>query len=244
MTPEAAGGAALLGLDQLIRSEPVWLGCWRMRLAMRATLTSARLLRLTADEASLRDAEYLTRPGDDPGPAGRIYRQWRAFATRPIAQAEEIARTADIETAALMHADIALAAELGWRVPLPLIATAIHAPALRSGEAGKRPSPLGSDWPERRHAVVAHAAMEAHALALPLARKAEALAAAAGTLRTREAANGLSLILADDAVAPWQMVGRNKHGSDRAARRFCDSLQELGALRLLTDRAVFRLYGI
>jgi Protein of unknown function (DUF1403) len=33
-------------------------------------------------------------------------------------------------------------------------------------------------------------------------------------------------------------------GSDRAARRFCESLHGLGALRLLTDRPTFRLYGL
>jgi|TARA_R100000322_G_scaffold170463_1_gene146253 hypothetical protein len=32
--------------------------------------------------------------------------------------------------------------------------------------------------------------------------------------------------------------------SDRAARRFCDRLVELGAVRELTGRDTFRLYGV
>jgi hypothetical protein len=145
-----------------------------------------------------------------------------------------------------MQADISVASELGWRVPLPLAATVIHLPALRSGEAGKRPSPLAGDWPERRHAVIAAAAGAAHAMALPISRKAEALAQAAETLRTRGSNHGLAQILADDCVAPWQMASGKGAGlgSDRAARRFCDRLLELGALRLLTPRPVFRLYGL
>ena len=56
---------------------------------------SARLLRLRADEAALRDARHLTRPGDDPGPAGRLYRAWRNLAARPARlEAVAVARLA------------------------------------------------------------------------------------------------------------------------------------------------------
>ena len=42
------------------------------------------LFRLREDEAGLRAAHLLTRPGDDLGPAGRLYRAWRDVASRPM----------------------------------------------------------------------------------------------------------------------------------------------------------------
>jgi hypothetical protein len=79
-----AAGAALLALDRIVRADPPWLGALRMRQALAAAAGSARLLRLREDEPALRDAHHLTRPGDDPGPAGRLYRSWRGLASGHI----------------------------------------------------------------------------------------------------------------------------------------------------------------
>jgi hypothetical protein len=49
-----------------------------------AAAETARLLRLREDEPALRDAHHLTRPGDDPGPAGRLHRSWRGLGTGHI----------------------------------------------------------------------------------------------------------------------------------------------------------------
>ncbi|CAN7446145.1 DUF1403 family protein [Rhizobium sp. LjRoot30] len=68
-----AAGAALHSLDTLVKSEPVWAGCWRGRLVMKSALSAVRLLRRGEDEAALRDAIHLCAPGSDPGPAGRIF---------------------------------------------------------------------------------------------------------------------------------------------------------------------------
>lgn len=48
------------------------------------------------------------------------------------------APSADVEVLALMAADIALAQTLGWPEPVPLLATALHDPALRIGPEGRR----------------------------------------------------------------------------------------------------------
>ena len=50
-------------------------------------------------------------------------------------------------------------------------------------------------------------------------------------------------------MAPASMLsprirGTNIPMTDRAARRFCDRLVELGVARELTGRATFRLYGL
>ena len=66
-------GAALNALDQLVRSEPVWAGAWRQRLALKSAVAAVRLTGRTDDEPELRDALLLCAPGDEPGPAGNVY---------------------------------------------------------------------------------------------------------------------------------------------------------------------------
>jgi Protein of unknown function (DUF1403) len=270
-----AAGAAIFALDQLLRAEPAWLGCFRMRQALNAAGIASKLLRLNADEAALRDTEHLTRASDDPGPAGRLYQFLRQLTLRPTRLAHETLSsiTAEIDGApaatevlALLGADIALAERLGWEHPLLLHLIVILDPALRQSVTGMRPCADNEGWCTDQHAVLARAAIAAHAQAVVLARKAHLLSTAANGLRTRDGGRGLALILADDSVAPWRMVkkatatGRQRQdkaqnqrqasagiaglGSDRAARRLCETLHTMGVLRLLTDRATFRLYGL
>ncbi len=268
LEPAFAAGAAVFALDQMIRAAPPWLGCLVLRQALRSASVAARLLRLNADEAALRDALHLTRPGDDPGPAGRLHALLRQLTLRPTRLAEATLEViaseiegaaASAEVLALLRADIALAQRLEWERPLPLHLTLILDPALRKGVSGQRPNATGADWTQHRHPVLGRAAVAVYGQAVDLARRAEALSVAASTLRTRDGGGGLSLILADDSVAPWRMAqlqaglgrrvgetssGQQGLGSDRAARRLCESLHALGSLRLLTDRPTFRLYGL
>ncbi len=256
VSAEACAGAALFALDQILRSDPPWLGGLRMRLALQAAVASSRLLRISADESALRDAEQLTRSGDNPGPAGRVHRLWRRFGHQPASfavrsieglAAEVGAGEGASEVVALMQADVDLAAALGWERPVPLMATVIADPFWREGRE-RRPFRVGGQgWEARRMAVMGLAATRAHILAVDLARRAEAATVAAATLRTRDSGGGLKLILSDDCVAPWRMASQVRGqglGSDRAARRFCESLHARGVLRLMTDRPTFRLYGL
>ncbi|MBX9934840.1 MAG: DUF1403 family protein, partial [Methylobacterium sp.] len=274
-----AAGAALFALDQIVRADPPWLGALRLRQALAAAAVSARLLRLREDEAALRDAHHLTRPGDDPGPAGRLHRAWRALATRParldpasmarvvhnlglapadnlleglgVGQGSPIAAAAELATAAaqglddeilgLMLADVALAQKLGWAVPVPLLATAILHPSSKSGPERRRLRAGDPGWATACHAAYAHAAAAAHARAVDLARHADRLVAVAGKIRTRASGTGIGALLADDAVAATAL---KELGSDRAARRFLERLASLGAIRELTGRPTFRLYGL
>ena len=74
-------GAALAALDSLAKSDPPWAGVWRRRLALKSAAAVAQnLLKRREDEAALRDAIALARPGQDPGPAGRVYAAFRALA--------------------------------------------------------------------------------------------------------------------------------------------------------------------
>lgn len=282
-----AAGAALLALDRVVRADPPWLGGLRMRQALTAAAGSARLLRLREDESALRDAHHLTRPGDDPGPAGRLYRSWRGLATgrmgvdpatvdrlcgdrglpplssllqnlsagqgghSPVGTAADVAAAVitqvspdqrpDSEVLGLMLADIALAARLGWPAPIPLLACVIFDPALKRGPERRRPRPGGPEWSIACYAAYARAAAEAHARALDLARRADRLLMVAPKVRTKGGATALDSLFAEDAVAAATLTGL---GSDRAARRFLERLVTLGAIRELTGRPSFRLYGL
>jgi hypothetical protein len=51
-----SAGIALKSLDDLIRSEPVWAGCWRARQALKCAAVAVRLMGRSEDESALRDA--------------------------------------------------------------------------------------------------------------------------------------------------------------------------------------------
>lgn len=74
-----SAGAALSVLDPIARSEdPVGI-LWRKRLALSSAAAISQLEGRREGEAQLRDAFALRKPGDDPGPAGRMLIGWRAL---------------------------------------------------------------------------------------------------------------------------------------------------------------------
>ena len=74
-----------------------------------------------------------------------------------------------------------------------------------------------------------------------LDRRTQKLKAVAQKLRAKGADQAVALFLKSDAIAPMSLTS---FGSQRAARRFCDRLVELGTARELTGRDTFRLYGV
>ncbi len=73
-----AGGAlaSLNTFAQLANDNPP-MQLWRQRLALPAVAEIARRQGRREDEGELRDSCYLTKAGDDPGPAGHILADWR-----------------------------------------------------------------------------------------------------------------------------------------------------------------------
>lgn len=151
--------------------------------------------------------------------------------------------TTDAEIFAFVIADFALARRLDWAQPVPLLAVAMAHPSLRRGAAGKRPRPLDSDWPTAVAFAYGLAIVEAHALAVDLARRAQKLLAVAPMLRAKGARRVVDLLMADDGVTPAAAAARAGL-SDRAARRLFDRLVALGVARELSGRASFRIYGL
>src|SRR5208337_389094 len=221
-------GAALSALDSVARSDPCWAGVWRRRLALKSAAAVAQnLLKRREDEAALRDAIALGKPGQDLGPAGRVYAAFRILAgpgdplrparlsavaadlqapfdsgntaelaaalretggrgrPAPIAAAAAaeavIALRADTEPLAIFCADAALARNLGWPTPLPLLASELF--LRRATGEGRRPRPGEAGWMKLVAVAYARAAVAALDLAQDLSRRAARLADAAPRLR-------------------------------------------------------------
>lgn len=257
-------GAALAHLA-LVAAADVPLPLWRDRLALAAAETCAAMAGRREGQGALRDALHLTRAGDDPGPAGRVLRQWSRAVARPVSVAglgrvlegiapEQIglcldaagptpvdraaavieAVLADVpraETAALILADAVLARGWGQDHAVPLLSLAIKPRDLRL---------RGDDLRLACHRAVAASAAQAVSLATELSRAAARLRVVTPKLRAGGAGRAVDLFLSREALTP----GALDFMSDRAARRLCDRLVNLGAVRELTGRETFRLYGL
>ncbi|MBG0800451.1 DUF1403 family protein [Methylocystis sp. H4A] len=220
-----------------------------------------RLFRLFAsrpvkfDAATLSAAaEYMGAPSalDFQGLAAAL-REAVASADNPLAAAAGVSAAAapdlaavpaiDAEIFALWLADLALAQKLGWKAPVPLLATVIAHPALRRAANGRRPRPTDRDWSTVLASAYALAAREGIDVAGALSRQTRKLLDAAPKLRAKSAARVIEMLLADDCIAPARAAKTAKL-SERGARRLFDRLTELGAVRELSGRTSFRLYGL
>ena len=257
-------GAALNHLHLVLGREEVPKALLRDRLALRAAEACAGFSGRLERAPELRDAIHLLRPGDLPGPAGETYLSWRRAAERPVSvkalgralpafepgqiatwldagEGAPVKRAALVldavlteapraEVPALILADSALAQALGWDHVVPLLAAGLKRTDLR-----KR----GDDLRLACHRALISSTREAVRLAADLARRTAHLKAVAPKLRAKGAGDAVDMFLTRDAVAPGALPL-----PDRAARRLCDRLVDLGAVRELTGRDTFRLYGV
>lgn len=287
-----AAGAAIGALDGVVRRQERWAGVWRQRLALGAAAVTTRQAGRVEDEAALRDAVLLTRPGDDVGPAGRMLLAWRRLASRPAEEllteasiagalealglarndetandlADELRQLAATEGAVGMligafaaierrglprsvgcwFADALLAQRLGWTHAVPLLGG--EAAGIIGSGRPRRPSGVVATSieavPERAKTLLAaqaRAALRAVDLSADIERRADRLIAVAPGLRARGADVVVDRLLSDDAiVASAKIAGM----SDRSLRRLFERLAELGAVRELSGRPTFRIYGL
>ncbi|WP_299733376.1 DUF1403 family protein [uncultured Tateyamaria sp.] len=268
-TPEDVAflsGAALNHLHLVLNDQNVPQTLLRARLALRAADASMTHQGRPERASELRDAVAFLQPNDSPGPAGEVYLSWRRAIERPVSvnalhralsdlQPEQIATWLDAgqgapipraaavlqsvikerprdPATAFVLADAALAQVLGWSHVTPLLGLSFKRGDLRKSDEGLRLT---------CHQAIIAAVAEATRQATDLTRRASRLRAVAPKLRARGAEEAVSQLLTQDAVAPTSLTSLR---SDRAARRFCDRLVELGAVRELTGRDTFRLYGV
>lgn len=157
---------------------------------------------------------------------------------RAVLQADDRA-----ERIACLLSDIVLARALDWKTVLPISAQFLTKAMLRDLTSEGRAADL--DVQQRILASIE----DTTRLARECAKRAMALQAVAPKLRAKGSLAAVDLFLSEDAVAPSTMLSPMIQGTtismtDRAARRFCDRLVELGVARELTGRPTFRLYGI
>lgn len=268
-TSEDAGfcsGAALALLDMAQHNPALPAALWRARLALKAAAHIVALSGRPEREAVLRDILCLLRRDEQPGPAGTVALAWKDAAVRPLSQANltraipelsafeitrwnerghdaPVAQAACVLEAvlteaprnysnALILADATLARAMGWQHMIPLLGSALprRAATLR-----------GDDLRLACHKAIVTSVAPALSLAADLTRRAAHLHQVAPRLRSKQAAAAIDMFLTRDAIAPAALTGLM---SDRAARRFCDRLVALGAVRELTGRETFRLYGV
>ena len=218
---------------------------WRL-FALRPLRLDAPTLRTATDLLGLAD-------GANFEDFAEALRDIVAGAEHPLAAAAVVSTAAmnllcdtppiDAEIFALWLSDVALAQRLGWDAPVPLLATTIAHPLLRRGAAGKRPRPSDTDWTNAVAGAYAMAARYAFVLAGELSRRSQVLLTAQLKLRAKGAGRVVELLLSDDAVSPAR-AAKLARLSDRAARRLFDRLVALGAVRELSGRPNFRLYGL
>ncbi len=147
------------------------------------------------------------------------------------------------ERIACLLADVVLARTLNWKIVLPVTARRLTKGLLHDLTANEQGAELAVQ------ARILDSLEETIRLARNLSRRAQALRATAPKLRAKGSAAAVDVFLIEDAVAPASMLSPRIRGTsipmtNRAARRFCERLVELGVARELTGRPTFRLYGI
>ncbi|QBF33347.1 hypothetical protein CFI11_19295 [Thalassococcus sp. S3] len=260
-------GAALSHLHLVVNREDVPQALLRARLALRAAEVCMTHLGRPERAGELRDAVGFLQPGDSPGPAGEVLLSWQKAVERPVSikalhrslpqvEAEQIATWLDAAgqgapvaraaivlsavledrprdlSSALLLADAALAQSLGWTHVVPLLGLGLKRADIRK---------TGSDLHVACHQAIRSAAIEAVREAASLSRRASKLREVVPKLRAKGAEDAVAQFLGCDALPPMVLTSLR---SDRAARRFCDRLVDLGAVRELTGRDTFRLYGL
>jgi len=144
-------------------------------------------------------------------------------------------------------ADGLLAQRLGWTHAVPLLGAEVNTAgpgrARRSGTAIAASVEDESGPAKSLLAAQARAALRAIDLSAELGRRAEKLRAVAPKLRAKAADAVVERLLNEDGLAASR--GDKKTGmSDRGLRRLFDRLVELGAVRELSGRPTFRIYGL
>ncbi|RWM13453.1 MAG: DUF1403 family protein [Mesorhizobium sp.] len=144
-------------------------------------------------------------------------------------------------------ADVLLAQRLGWTHAIPLLggeaalAVGTGRPRRPLTAALAASAETEADGAKSLLGAQARAALRAIDLSAELERRADRLLAVAPKLRAKAADTVVEQLLSDDAIVASEKIAGM---SDRGLRRLFDRLVELGAVRELSGRPTFRIYGL
>lgn len=144
-------------------------------------------------------------------------------------------------------ADALLAQRLGWPHAIPLLGgeatLAVDRGRPRRPVTATLAAGAGTESDQAKSLLVAQARAALHAIDLSaeLGRRAEKLLAVAPKLRAKAADMVVERLLSEDAIVASEKIAGI---SDRGLRRLFDRLVELGAVRELSGRSTFRIYGL
>ncbi|QIB36464.1 DUF1403 family protein [Ancylobacter pratisalsi] len=176
----------------------------------------------------------------------RVAALGRSSEPAPIAAAamviEVMAIRPDAELLGWWLADQVVALKLRWPLPVPLLVSQARSSAFREEGGRSRRIRPGEEGFERGVCVaLAQAAAEACRLAADIAPRAARLEGAVPKLRAKGAGEAIRLLLDEDAV-PGTL--QTAHLTRWGARRLFERLVALDAVRELSGRSAFKLYGL
>ena len=155
--------------------------------------------------------------------------------------AQVLARDPAAELLAWWLADVLIASTTGWDRPVPLLMAQRYGTPFRTDVGRGRLKPDDPGFERAVCVALVQSAAEALRLAADIARRADRLAAVTQKLRAKGAPDAIARLLQDDAVS-GSLATRNL--SRFASRRLFERLVQFEAVRELSGRATFRLYGL
>ena len=241
MTLGAAGlGSTSLGSPSLGPAGSI-LAAWRQLASKRSPLDAGTVKNIVELLGLRWDAAFAALP-EQVEALRADAEQAAPFAAAAIAAKIHAARP-DAELLAWWLADWMLAQKLRWPRPVPLLMAQVFTPAFRTSDGRVKRIRPGEqkDFERAVCLALARGAADACRLGAEMARRAERLVAIAPKLRAKGAPDAIRLLLDDDAVS-GALVTRNL--SRFASRRLFERLHSLDAVRELSGRSTFRIYGL